>query len=379
MPTVLVSLDLSAAFDVIDHRILLSRLQHSFGISGTALAWLRSYLTDRRQFVRAGHASSHITLCPTGVPQGSVLGPLLFSCYTSPISSIVSSFNMHIQQYADDTQVFLALSANNLTAQLTNFTTCLDALHAWLSYNGLSLNASKSEAILFGTHQRLRRFPIIPSITVAGTTVPLSDSIKTLGVILDKNLSFRAHTSAVCRSAYYHLKALRHIRPSLTDDMACTLGASVIQSRFDYANSILFNSPAYNIARLQRAQNSLARVVLPKLSNLPTDSLFRHLHWLPVDKRIQFKVAVLTYKTISLGQPVYLRSLLNYYQPSRSLRSSGQQLLSLPTVSTEYGKRSFSYSASRLWNSLPSDIRTCPSVNSFRSHLKTHLFSHSAI
>ena len=273
-PTILVSLDLSAAFDVIDHSILLHRLQHSFGVTGTAFAWLKSYLSGRQQFVRAGHASSTITDCNTGVPQGSVLGPLLFSCYTSPVSLITSSYNMHIQQYADDTQIFLALSSNNLSAQLAEFTACLTALHTWFTLNGLSLNGSKSEAILFGTHQRLRAFPSIPSVTIAGSPVPLSDSITTLGVLLDKSLSFNTHTSAVCKSAYFHIRALRHIRPALTDEMASTLAVSVVQSRLDYANSVLFRSPSYNIRRLQRVQNTLARVVLRTTSHLPSAPSF---------------------------------------------------------------------------------------------------------
>lgn len=374
-PTILVSLDLSAAFDVIDHSILLNRLQYSFGISGTAFAWLQSYLSGRQQFVRAGHASSAHMVCSTGVPQGSVLGPILFSCYTSPICHLVSSFNMHIQQYADDTQVFLALKANNLTTQLAQFTACLSALHTWFTFNGLSLNSTKSEATLIGTHQRLRVFPPVPGATIAGSLVPLSDSIATLGVILDNNLSFSKHTSAVCKSVYFHIRALRHIRPALTDEMASILAASVVQSRLDYANSILYRSPAYNICRLQRAQNTLARVVLPKLSHFPTTSLLRQLHWLPVKMRIQHKLATLTFKTLSLGQPVYLRSLLHDYQPSRSLRSASQQLLTLPSFTSEFGRRSFSYCAPNIWNHLPLDIRICPSLNSFKHHLKTHFFN----
>ena len=157
--------------------------------------------------------------------------------------------------------------------------------------------------------------------------------------------------------------------------MATALASAVVQSRLDYGNSLLYRSPAYNINRLQRVQNTLARVALPDISYLPTRSLLRQLHWLPVDKRIQFKLATLTFKTLSLGHPPYLRSLLQDYQPTRLLRSSSQQLLSVPSVTSEFGRRSFSFSAPSLWNQLPLQIRSSSSLSSFKRQLKTYLFN----
>jgi len=117
--TLLVYLDLSTAFDTIDHHLLLDRLNESFGVSGTAHSWLRSDLSNRHQSVRAGQSESPRTHCPTGVPQGSVLGPLLFTCYISPISSVASLFDISIQQYADNTQIYIALTTADVTAHIT--------------------------------------------------------------------------------------------------------------------------------------------------------------------------------------------------------------------------------------------------------------------
>ena len=178
----LVSLDMSAAFDAIDHSILLNRLQVGFGVSGSALTWLQSYLTDRYQCVRVGHVSSSSpTFCHTGVPQGSVLGPILFSCYTSPISFIADTFGISIQQYADDTQLYVSLTTTDIHAWQSLLSDSLCALHSWFCHNGLSLNSSKSESILIGTHQRLRTFPPVASPTIAGIPIPFSETIKTLG------------------------------------------------------------------------------------------------------------------------------------------------------------------------------------------------------
>ena len=136
----------------------------------------------------------------------------------------------------------------------------------------------KSETILIGTQQRLRNFPAVSSITMATSPNSLSDSIKILGVVLDENLTFNKHSSPLCKSAFFHIRALRHIRPSLADDMASVLWASLLQSRLDYANSLLFRSPAYNLRRLQRVQNSLSRVVPLNLSHLPTSDQLHKLH-----------------------------------------------------------------------------------------------------
>ena len=119
------SLDFSAAFNTIDHSTLLNRLNQSFGISGRVLAWIESYLSDRYQCVQAGQSTSPRTFCHTGVPQRSVLGPLLFSCYISPVSSLASSFGVNTQQYADDTQIYISLSASHLATELTRFSSSL--------------------------------------------------------------------------------------------------------------------------------------------------------------------------------------------------------------------------------------------------------------
>jgi len=137
-PSLLVSFYTSAAFDTIDHSILLNRLQVGFGVSGSALTWLQSYLTDRYQCVRVGQASSSPTFCHTGVPQGSVLGPILFSCYTSPISFIADTFGVSIQQYADDTQLYVSLNTTDIHARQSLLSDLLSALHSRFCHNGLS-------------------------------------------------------------------------------------------------------------------------------------------------------------------------------------------------------------------------------------------------
>jgi retron-type reverse transcriptase len=372
--TILVSLDLSAAYDTIDHSILLNRLRSTFGISGTALQWITSYLTNRSQYVKLGNSSSNHKASTSGVPQGSVLGPLLFTIYVSPIASLLSHWGANQHQYADDTQLFISVSQSSAPADLHILESALADLSQWLSLNCLALNPEKSDAILLGTHQRNNTLSNISHINVAGSTVPLSNYVKLLGVTLDNSLTFHKHVNQVSQSCYYHLKALRHIRHCLDNHTASLIAHALISSRLDYANSVLFGAPHYVTHKLQRIQNSLARIVLQSDSRAHSEPLLRKLHWLPVHSRIRFKLATITYKALSTNTPQYLASRIHYHQPVRSLRSSDQHYL-LPTPSsTNFGSRSFRSAAPLIWNAIPLEIRSSPTMETFKRNLKTHYF-----
>ena len=152
------------------------------------------------------------------MPQGTVLGPILFALYTSPISAISDAHNVLQQQYADDTQLYISISAKTITQNTCRLDSCLSDLHAWFSHNWLALNPSKSKAILLGTSQRLKTLSTLSSVNVSCTTVPLTTQIKLLGVTLDQSLSFDSHITALSKSCFYHNRALRHIRPILTSE-----------------------------------------------------------------------------------------------------------------------------------------------------------------
>jgi len=374
--TVLAALDLSAAFDMVDHGLFLSRLQTSFGVDGLVLEWIKSYLSGRSQIVSIGKSISSSTPCILGVPQGSVLGPLFFTLYISPISQVISNHGISHQQFADDTQLFISVSPSDYIYSLAKLEACLNSLHLWFCFNGLSLNPDKSECIILGSVQRTRTLPSFPHVNVAGTSVNFSPTIKTLGVIVDSNLTFDSHVQTLCKSCYYHIRALRHIRSSITTDTAKSIACAIVGSRLDYANSLLFGISNANLSKLQRVQNTLARTVLnSNLQSMDSGSALKHLHWLPVNYRIQFKIASLTYKILSTQQPVYLYSLLSNYLPTRSLRSSNSNLLTASRVSSVIGSRAFRHCAPKIWNSLPLDVRLSKSVSTFRSKLKTYFFT----
>jgi hypothetical protein len=371
----LILLDLSAAFDTVDHSILIHRLSSYFGITGSSLDLITSFLSDRTQSVVIGSHSSDPRSIAYGVPQGSVLGPLLFSLYTTPVSHFLQNSCLSHHLYADDTQLYISFSADNSNEAFTTLSATLEDVHLWLGRNKLCLNPSKTEFLLIGNKYQRDKITL-NFLTFSNTTVPVSNSARNLGFIFDSSLSHSNHISAISKSSFFCIRQLRQVRSSLDFNSVVILANSLVSSKLDFCNSLFFGLPAKSIDRLQRIQNALVRAVFPDLRKSDHISPYlRKLHWLPIEQRINYKIAVLTFKTLQYQIPSYLFDLLTPTSSrSLNLRSSTQALLSVPRIDSSAGRRSFSYSAPSVWNSLPLNIRLCPSLPVFCSRLKTHLF-----
>ena len=338
------------------------------------LSILSSYLTDRSQSVLIRQARSSEISLSQGVPQGSVLGPLLFSLYTTPLSHILNASLIQYHMYADDTQLYISFSASESDQALSSLSSVLDRLYHWFCDNKLSINPSKTEYLLIGTPLQTSKV-LDSSIYFRDIKLSNTESARNLGVTFDSSLTFNSHIASVCRSAFFFIRQLRQLRSSLDFDSSVILANSIIHTKLDYCNSLFSGLPNLSISRLQRVQNSLARVVCrSRKFSCPTSSLLNRLHWLPVIQRIKFKIAVLTFKSLQSGKPSYLSDLLVKYEPKRSLRSSSSGFLTVPDIRSAFGRRSFSFTAPSIWNSLPSDLRLCSSLSTFCKRLKTHLY-----
>ena len=377
--TLVVLLDLSAAFDTVDHMILLRRLQHKFGISDTALKWFSSYLAGRSQRIIINGVQSDMFKLEHGVPQGSCLGPLLFVLYTSKLFDIVRSHLPNASSYADDSQLYLSFkpdhTANETTALLA-MQSCVVEIKKWLCNDKLLMNDGKTGFIIIGTKQQLAKVNI-DNITIAETNVKPISVAKNLGVRLDSSLSMSTHINKLCSAAFYHPRNIKRIRKYLSRESAAILVHAFISSRLDCCNSLLYGLPAYQLNKLQRVQNAAARIIrrLPKFCHITP--VLRELHWLPVKFRIDYKILLLTYKGLHEMCPGYLKDLLVICNNKRyNLRSSDSLLLKNPSFksSSTLGDRSFQVTAPILWNALPGDIRDITNLDSFKRSLKTYLF-----
>ena len=259
--TALTLLDLSDAFDTIDHATLTDRHSDWYGISGQAQIWFSSYLQNRHKSVKIKGTFSDKGTLSYGAPQGSVLGPVLFTLYTTPLSTIIPSFDINQHLYAGDTQIYMSLSVSNAKESLKKLQHCLMSVSAWMTGSKLKLNPSKTEFLLIGIKLRREKiFNNFPCLLLGQDTNP-STSVKNLGVLFDSSLNFREHISQTCRACLYHIRDLRRIRKSLSLDLAKQIAGALVSSKLDYCNSLFHNRPEKDLARLQRVQNCLARVV----------------------------------------------------------------------------------------------------------------------
>jgi hypothetical protein len=288
--TLLGLLDLSAAFDCVDHDILLHRLQKAFGIRGSALKWIRSFLVDRSQQVGYSGQLSADGHLACGVPQGSVLGPLLFLLYTAELFDLIAECGLTAHSYADDTQVYISTPAIDAASATLRFTNCVEHIKAWMSSNRLKLNTDKTQVMWTGTRQQLAKINIT-HLVVLSDTVEFSNTVVDLGVTLDSHLSMSSHVAALRRSCFFQLHQLRMIRDSLTTDAAKTLVNAFVSSRLDYCNSLLSGVTKGLLMKLQSIQNAAARLISRTRNFDHITPVLRSLHWLPIQWRIDFKVA----------------------------------------------------------------------------------------
>jgi hypothetical protein len=379
--TLLALFDVSAAFDTVDHAILLERLSKSFGIGDSALLWLSSFLSDRSLTVIFGSTRFVWSPVPYGLPQGSVLAPLLYILYTADLSLILSLKGASAHQYADDTQAFVHGPPTAAASLVVTILDATSALNQWMSSNRLRLNSDKTQYIWLGGRAQLAKIDM-ELLRTLFPDVHFSPTVRDLGFTLDPVLSFSDHVNRVSRTCLYHLRQLRTIRHSLSPQAVKALVHALICSRVDFGNSAYAGLSLLNLSKLQTILNAAARLIagLPKFSHI---SVFIRdtLHWLPVPQRIEFKILTLMRNSLLGVAPSYLRSLciLVSSLPGRSaLRSAASGLLVVPRMRGATAQsRSFAYVGPSCWNRLPHKLRLellSLSLPLFRKRLKTMLF-----
>ena len=279
--------------------------------------------------------------------------------------------------YSDATQVCVIFKHNEHSTLIPKLQQCIIDIKSWSSANHLKLNEDKTEVLHITS--KFRKPSLLSTVDIAGTPIKPVKSARNLSVVVVANdLSMEIYINNICQSASYGLYKIGCIRNFLGDKSTETLIHAFISCHLDQCNNFLYGLPDSLITKLQRIQNTAARLVSRTYSRDHIMPVLHQLHWLPVKFRIMYKiiVSVLIYKCLHGLAPDYLAELIQEYKPSRNLRSSSKIDLVTTSVSTaSYGQRSFHYAAPELWNTLPLHIKNSQTVEQFKSSLKTYLFT----
>ena len=353
-------LDQSSAFDTTDHTLLLNRLSKCYGIQGYPLRW-----------VVTGQATSenHTHKSAAGIRAGA--STILIVCPTS--RRCHQKTQCQFQYYADDLQLMHTFDLNptSLSKAIRSLQDCIMEIREWLTTNYLKVNDQKTDFLLIMPVSAKKLINKL-SISVCGTLIQDVDQVKNLGVYLDNDMNMSANTSEIVRCCYFHIHHIGHINKFLPRQTRVV--NTLVTSRLDYCNSLLYGTVDKNFARLHRLQNTAARLIkcVAKYSNIT--SVLKGLHWLMVRGLVCFKIMLLVHRAVNCRGPVYLRDLICIYTPTRPLRSEETKHLKRPKTNCKAGDASFPAAAPDLWNRPPFSVRELYNENSFKNTVKTLYF-----
>lgn len=359
--TILIFLDFSRAFDTISHELLLARLKF-LGLGESALRWVHSYVSNRWQCTiidtTNGRQISEPRKILSGVPQGSILGPLFYSVYSSSLLEVPVHCKIHA--FADDSQMWLSFPPEMIATASDKIAHDLRLLSEWAKKNSLCLNVLKTFALKIGS-DKIVKSTVSPNFTLNGQQISYKSSIRNLGIIFDENLRFDQHVTYLVRSAYTKLKLLYPYRGHLSDEAKLALSQSLIMSNLLYAGIVyvpFLNKQ--NLRRLQNIQNSCLRFSygIRKFDHITP--AFQKANWLQMNKIWIPTLCTLVHRTLQSSYPVYLRALLTTFADNPFHRERLTRIgntLYCPMYTSSKFESSFSYTAYKYYNSLPSNLR----------------------
>lgn len=372
--TVLVLLDYSKAFDRINHRLLLAML-HYYGFGADAEALMSSYLEGRQQKVILNNADCQPLQISSGVPQGSILGPLLFIIYTSNLKNCLRHCKVHF--YADDTQIYFSFGFSDLNNASRIINTNLDLLVKASENICLTINPSKSMAMLFGPKTLRSKSLANLTIKIGNEIIKFSENARNLGLYIDSNLRFTNYVNLMIKRAYSNLKLIYGNSSLLNDKIKIMLCNSLVLSHFNYCDVIYHAClTEFDASRIQRLQNSCVRLICHVKKFDHISHKIKELGWLTMKQRRLLHSCVIYHKIITENSPSYLYKKIKFRHNVHDLNTRNKNILTPPMHRTSLFERSFQFNICKIYNSIPPETKLC-NVNLFKKRMSQLIFENN--
>ena len=364
-----VLLDFSAAFDVLDHSLLVEKLKY-YGFNCLALKWITSYLSSRSQRVFLNGSLSNSRRLECGVPQGSCLGPLLFSIFTNDLAWATKCATTVL--YADDTTLYVSgPSCNALNEVLSSE---LDVVHDWVVGNRLALNIPKTKCMVLGTSQKLSGGPKL-NLKMSNMLVQQVETTKLLGVTVNSTLSWSGHIDSIVMKMGRAIGAVRKCCSIVSHTILRQIVQCLVLCHLDYCSNVWASAGSGERRKLQVVQNRAARLVLGCPKSMNVGRMHACLSWLSVENRLCFNTLMLLKTAMCRENPGFIHEQIVYRSAVHDhyTRSASNSQLVLPLPKHNSFKRTFIYRSVSLWNKLPCSLREYHTRSCFKKHLKLQL------
>ena len=366
-------IDLAKCFDCVHHNILIDEL-NKYGFRYSELRWFHSYLQNRKQIVKFDNEVSPQLNLNIGVPQGTVLGPILYLIYMNDLPDILpdNSFIM----YADD--ITLYSCAKNLTDASYQLQALIDKTAIWIESKGLVINTSKSNCMVMRTKRNSENNQI--NVNINGNKLNQISETELLGIHIDENLTWKTQCTAISRKLSKKFGLMKRLRSILPLNIISKLYSPLIQSHIDCCITVWGNCDKTSLSLIQKLQNRIARFLTCRYDYIrhPSSDLRKELHWMSVSERYNYFMSILMYKCVNF--PDLYKPLSNCYNLAKekhnySTRNSVNNALSLPYVRTEKYKKCVAYAGANIWNNIPTRIRDSENILIFKRQIKQSIIN----